>query len=137
MDWVPHGVTLGFPMDIHGYIIINKHKKIIIEYRIIRPDGEVRYIESHAEVEFNEEHVAVRCMGTCRDVTEQKWNEAELNKAKEVADEANRSKSDFLANMSHEIRTPMNAVIGLSHLALQTDLTIDGRTSGIFNLLFI
>jgi PAS domain S-box-containing protein len=62
-------------------------------------------------------------IGLLVDISDQKRAAEELRIAKAKAEEATEMKSMFLANMSHEIRTPMNAIIGLSHLALKTQLT--------------
>lgn len=101
------------------------------ELRMLAKNGEWRWILSRGNVvEYDSNGSPVRAAGTYHDITNRKKTEEELRrvynelllvnaeaeKAKASAEDANRAKSDFLSNMSHEIRTPMNAIVGVTNL---------------------
>ena len=98
-----------------------------VEHRLRRHDGVYRHMMVRAVPILDEAGVIHEWVGIHTDIDDLKQAEAAQREAKEAAQAANRAKSDFLANMSHEIRTPINGVIGMTDLALGTELTVEQR----------
>ncbi len=92
-----------------------------------RPDGSTKWF-SNTEVPIRDAGGGVAgLVGISRDISSEMLVRAQLKEAKEAAEKASHSKSEFLANMSHEIRTPMNGIMGMTELALETELTAEQR----------
>jgi len=86
------------------------------DHRIIRPDGEVRWVHQEGEVDYDEAGQPRRTFGTIQDITDAKRTEELICRSRDAAEAANRAKSAFLSSMSHELRTPLNAVLGFGQV---------------------
>ncbi len=98
-----------------------------LEWRIIRPNGEVRWIDGRWLIHRAPTGELIKITGQVSDADDRKRQELALIEAERAASAAAEAKSQFLANMSHEIRTPMNGVLGILGLLGRENLSDEGR----------
>ena len=103
------------------YNALHSNKIQSQEQRLKRKDGTFFWARITLK-EIDPTNTKTGIVGVIEDITFEKEALEEIQRAKTVAEEATKTKSNFLANMSHEIRTPMNAITGMAHLMFQTSL---------------
>lgn len=112
------------------YIALESENQHSIDYRVILPDGSVRWVHEEVRAERNAAGQMLSLSGTLQDITERKVVEQALIESREAAESASRAKSLFLSSMSHELRTPLNAVLGFAQLmALDEDASDEIRSN--------
>ncbi len=94
----------------------NTLDRMDVEYRIRAKDGSYRWIRARGKGLLTADGKPWRMSGTNIDITAIKEAEEKVLRAKELAENANRAKSDFLSSMSHELRTPLNSILGFAQL---------------------
>jgi two-component system sensor histidine kinase/response regulator len=107
--------------------LMNEGSVSDLESKLRSRDGRTVWVAETATLLESANNAPSIIEGTILDITQRKDAEAGLRAAMTTAEEANRAKSEFLANMSHEIRTPMNGIIGMTELALGTEITGEQR----------
>lgn len=85
-------------------------------------DGKEIIISTNANYIFDAEGKMIGTEGVGRNITKQKMAEREMARARKLAEESSKTKSEFVANMSHEIRTPMNGIMGMLDLLMNSHL---------------
>ena len=92
-----------------------------VEFRAIRKDGAVRWLESHSRADFDEHGRVVEFHDISRDVTDRKLLEEALEQARAAAEVAMATKAEFISNVSHELRTPLTSILGFSAMLSQEE----------------
>ncbi len=109
-----------------------------VEYRVLHSDGSIHWLTTRGKTYLDLEGKPLNMMGVARQITERKNADSELSrvyelekKARDEAEDANRSKDYFLAFVSHELRTPLNAILGWTKILLTKQVDDETRKSAL------